>query len=463
MPNASIGGLVSGLDTASIINQLMQLEAQPQNRLKSRVATEQSTVSALQALNAKLAALTSKAGELSTASGWTAASAKSSIDAVTATAATTTPGSFGFTVNSLATSTHATYASAATATSAGQVAANTTFDVVRPDGTVAGSFDSGDGSLSAVASAINTANVGLSAALVRVGTDSAGTATYRLSVTSKDTGAVTEFSIAPQADHSATSAFLGGTAGYVAGSDAEILMDAETAPLTSASNTFKGLMPGVDVTLGPGTVAADHVTITVAPDSQALADKVKAMVDAVNAATADMDTLTNYNSVTKKSGLLGGDSTVRSLRDQLVSSITHGVNNTSLASVGIQVDRYGKLTFDADAFKAAYVADPTKTMELFVDGDGSGADEGVATTLETLGKNFSNSTDGVVTSMVKGHTSTIDGLDDAIDGWDVRLALKRTTLERQYGALEVALGKMQNQASWLAGQISGLPSWSSGS
>ena len=37
MANTSIGGLVSGLDTATIISQLMQLEAQPQTRLKTKV------------------------------------------------------------------------------------------------------------------------------------------------------------------------------------------------------------------------------------------------------------------------------------------------------------------------------------------------------------------------------------------------------------------------------------------
>ena len=43
MANASVSGLASGLDTATIIDQLMQLEAAPQTRLKSRVTTEKST------------------------------------------------------------------------------------------------------------------------------------------------------------------------------------------------------------------------------------------------------------------------------------------------------------------------------------------------------------------------------------------------------------------------------------
>ncbi len=48
-------------------------------------------------------------------------------------------------------------------------------------------------------------------------------------------------------------------------------------------------------------------------------------------------------------------------------------------------------------------------------------------------------------------------MNDDIADWDVRLEQRRTSLERQYGALEVALGKLQSQSSWLAGQISSLP------
>ena len=59
MANASIGGLVSGLDTATIISQLMQLEAQPRTQLQSRVSSNQRELSALQTFNSKLAAIAS--------------------------------------------------------------------------------------------------------------------------------------------------------------------------------------------------------------------------------------------------------------------------------------------------------------------------------------------------------------------------------------------------------------------
>jgi flagellar hook-associated protein 2 len=39
----------------------------------------------------------------------------------------------------------------------------------------------------------------------------------------------------------------------------------------------------------------------------------------------------------------------------------------------------------------------------------------------------------------------------------MRLELRRTTLTRQFTALETALSRMNSQSSWLAGQISSLP------
>ena len=61
MASASVSGLVSGLDTATIISQLMQVEAAPQTLLKTKLSSEQTTIANLQSLNAKFAALTTRA------------------------------------------------------------------------------------------------------------------------------------------------------------------------------------------------------------------------------------------------------------------------------------------------------------------------------------------------------------------------------------------------------------------
>lgn len=452
MANASIGGLISGLDTATIIKQLMQLEAQPQTRLKTRVAAEQSAVSALQGLNTTLAGVATKAGELAKATAWSPATATSSSEHVTAKAESgASTASLTFTVDRLAAASQASYTT--TATRGGSVApAATDFRIEYADGRAPVTVNTGTGSLQDVAAALNGTGTGLNAVMVRTGTDGAGEATYRLVVSSKETGAGTGFTVVDPSDPGNPAAFMGGVASAVAGQDASITVSGQPTPLTSASNTFEDLMPGLDVTLG--AQATGSVTVTVGRDTTALADKVGAIVEAVNAAVAEIGKLTATGGDGKKAGVLAANSTLRSVRDQLLTTFTGGVDGQSLAQAGIEVDRYGKLSFDRDAFTAAYTADPTATTDLFV---AHAADAGLATGLETAAKRFSNSVDGTVTSLVNGRNSEIRGLQDAITSWDVRLAARKTALERQYGALEVALGKLQSQSSWLAGQINSLP------
>ena len=62
---SSVDGLVSGLDTTTIISQLMSIEKQPQDALKQKQADANTMVSVYQALNTKFAALQSAAQTIS--------------------------------------------------------------------------------------------------------------------------------------------------------------------------------------------------------------------------------------------------------------------------------------------------------------------------------------------------------------------------------------------------------------
>jgi flagellar hook-associated protein 2 len=88
---------------------------------------------------------------------------------------------------------------------------------------------------------------------------------------------------------------------------------------------------------------------------------------------------------------------------------------------------------------------------------------GFAARLATMAGHASNSTDGTLTSSIMGRQSSVTSLQKQIDDWDVRLAARQDSLNKQYAALEVALGKLQDQSSWLSGQIASLSSSSSSS
>ncbi|GCD89531.1 flagellar filament capping protein FliD [Nocardioides sp. LS1] len=445
MATSSISGLASGLDTASIIDQLMQLEAVPQNRLKSQQTTQKSVVSALQSLNTDVSLLSSRAESLAKPSAWQTLKGTSSTSDVTVTAGSAAqPASFAVTVDRLALAHQLGFNDAAPLTGSAVVTGSsvhlTTHDGIVHD------LATGDGSLQSLVAAINgsTADTGVTATALRVADGS-----YRLLTQSTKTGATSDFTLT-NADGSA---LLGGAA-VRAGQDAQVSLGLGITA-TSSTNTFTELAPGISLTLSGDATPGRTSTITVAQDSSSVRATVKALVDQLNGVLGSIDSQSASATSTTAAGPLSGDPTVRSLRGALADTVFGG-DNTSMASLGIQTDRFGKLVFGGDAFDKAYAADPAGTAAKFTTSASASAN-GFAARVAAVAKSASDGTTGTITAAITGRKTTIDRLSDDIAAWDDRLALRRTSLQQTYTALETALSNLQSQGNWLAGQLAHLP------
>lgn len=353
----SIDGLVSGLDTTTIINQLMQVERQPQVIMKSRQDSMKAQLDAYASVSSKLDAVTSAATALQRSGGWALRTATTTNPAV-ATAGVTdgaAMGSLSFTVDQMAV--------AHGVASATDVAAGTS--VIASGGTITltiggtpSAIAVGGGTLSEVVDAVNAAGLGVRAATVNTGTG------YRLQLTSTGTGAASAFTVA------GLDPGVGGTVVTSQGTDARITVG--TGPgayaVTSSSNAFADLMPGATVSVS--ALSAAPVTVSVTADATSLADKVQKLADAVNGALSEIATRTAYDSKTNRSATLTGDSTISRLKQDLVRAVIDpvGTGTSSGASVGLSVDRYGKVTFDKAAFTAAFAADPSAVQGMFAQG-----------------------------------------------------------------------------------------------
>ncbi len=434
MATASVSGLSSGLDTATIIEQLMQLEAAPQTRLKTNLTSEQSKVSILQTINTKVAALATQAKDLSAGTAWNALTATSSSTAVTlATTSGTSAGTFSFTVDATAAAHKLTFATAAAGTDV-VVAPGTTVELT--SGGVTKTLETGDGTLDGLVKALNGSGTGVNASKVRLDDGS-----YRLVVSAAKTGAAASFTLT----NAGGTDLLGGAA-VTAGRDAAITLGADT--IHSATNTFTGVVPGVDLTVSTAALGTT-VEVNVARDSGKVKDSVKSLVDNVNALLTQIDSLTSYSSTSK--GAMAGDVTLRELRTSLLNSV-YPDDHSTMADVGVQTDRYGKLVFDQDKFNTAYAADPAAVAAKFT----SGTVDGFAARVTDVANRASDKYTGSITTSITGRNTAIDRLEDSIEDWDTRLELRRTTLTRQFTALETALSQMNSQSTWLAGQISSL-------
>jgi len=83
---------------------------------------------------------------------------------------------------------------------------------------------------------------------------------------------------------------------------------------------------------------------------------------------------------------------------------------------------------------------------------------GLAERLLDVAKSATDSATGSLVKLAEGRESTLKGIQERIDAWDLRLAKRKETLTRQFTAMETALSSLKNQSTWLAGQINSLPS-----
>ncbi len=184
MAGMSVDGLISGLDTTSLINQLIAAEAAPQTALKTKVSEAQAIVTAYQGINTRYAALRSAAETLADADTWTTPTATSSSASVKATSSgTASLGRLDFDVTSIAKS-H----SLATGTFADIDDLVPAWPVMLTGvkGGVAFAITASDNSVSGVIDAINSAtglngaSLGLTATLIQV-----SPGTYRMQITAR--------------------------------------------------------------------------------------------------------------------------------------------------------------------------------------------------------------------------------------------------------------------------------------
>lgn len=447
MATSSISGLSSGIDSAGLIDQLMRLEAIPQDRLKTQQSTEKAILTALRALNTDTSLLASKAETLAKAETWQSMKATSSNPLVTvASTGSALPTKLNISVVRPAVAHQQTFATATALNAPVLTSPDGTFSL-----TVGGTTHNltSDGTLTGVVTAINGAKAGVTATPVRT-----GDGTYRLQITADEVGSASTFNLTN------LDTTVLGAATVRTGIGAQI--DVGGILAESSTNVFTDLVPGVTVTLADGVMAgADptKATITVAQDTGTVKSSLSALVDQVNKLLTTIDTQTAGKTSTTSAGILAGDATSRSLRTALLNTV-FGSGNTSMSSLGIQTDRYGKLVFDGAAFDKAYAADPAGVAAKFTTG-ATTAEDGWAARVAAVAKSASASRTGTIATAIEGRNTNIDRLTKSIEDWDDRLELRRTSLERTYTALETALNGLQSQGNWLAGQIASLPTYSS--
>ncbi|MDQ4213190.1 flagellar filament capping protein FliD [Microbacterium sp. ASV81] len=443
-----IDGLVSGLKTADLIDSLMKVQAIPQSQLTAKITDRNTVIGNLQSLNTSLQSLFDKATTASAATSLAAFTPSSSAASVTVTASEKASAfSTSIVVDAVARA-HSVVTAAGGATSWGG-----TFTLVAADGTQKEITPLGS-SAEDLAKAVNASKSGVTATVVPAGTAADGTPLSRIQLTADKTGAANRFTLdrGSAADVAAGTAVdlstEAGAAVIAQGADASIRLFAGTAAqqtLTSASNTIT-VANGIDVTVSQ--VSADPVTITVATDAKTRTASAQAFVTGIAGLLTRIDngstaTIGKPGEATTL-GVFTGDSTVRALRGDLADAVQAPVDGISPSTIGISITEKGVLQFDGDKFAKALADDPEAVQSMF---------SRIAGRVQDTTSRYSDKYDGMLTQRITGQQAEVQGLQDQVKSWDIRLDQRRANLERTYSQLEVKLSALQSQSSWLGSQL----------
>lgn len=438
-----------------MINALMAVEAQPQDQLKAKAAADQTMITALQGLNTRVIQLNGLASATAKPGATNLFTATTNSSSVTATATTSAaPGSIDVTVSQLA------------STKVGVTAAMTTWPTDTSGNPAHLTLVDNTGkqteitpastSLDDVVTAINAAGGGATAVKVP-----AGNGTYRLQLTSSTSGAAGDFqayqgTAADVTAGTATDLFSQPTAAIVKpAQDATAVLYAGTAAqqtITSSTNTFSNVLPGVSITAtAAGTTP---VTVTVASDtagiSKQAADLVKSVNDAlgfISDSSAVTTTSTASGASAATGGIFTGNSSIRGISDAITEAVVAPINGKSPSEYGIVIEKDGTFTFDKDKFAASMAADPAGTQNAL---------SAISSRIADATKTITDSVSGTVPQLIKGQQSEVSDLNNQISDWDTRLSDRRDTLKAQYASMEVLLGGFKAQSAWLSGQLAGL-------
>ncbi|ARC55693.1 Flagellar hook-associated protein 2 [Frondihabitans sp. 762G35] len=454
----AVDGLVSGLDTTSLINSLMTAESQPQTLLKAKVTDTQSTITALQGLNSQVAALATLATTTKSPTALSLFSTTSSSTNVTATASTAaTPGTLDIVVGAVAQA------------KVGVSAAMTAWPDSPPKITIVGAagtaveISPASSSIDDVVSAVNSSAAGVKAVKVASGKDASGAVQYRLQFTSNTSGAAGSFEIyrGTGADVTAGTAtnVLGdpGAAVVKQAQDARVTLWAGTSAeqtITSATNTFADLLPGVSVTVNKAST--DPIQLSVARDQTASSAVAGALVTSLNnifsliqTKSATTTSTDSTGKATVSGGPFTGDSTVRGVNQALITAASMPVNGRSPSEIGISINRDGSFDYDAAKFQTALATDPVGTQTLLT---------ALASRVADAATQSSDKYSGQITSVINGQKSLVTSLSAQVSEWDLRLTDRRASLEKIYSNLEVQLSTLKAQQSSLSGSLSSLSS-----
>ena len=308
------------------------------------------------------------------------------------------------------------------------------------------SISSGSANPVGIVSAINEANLGLTAELLQTGASSG----YKIQIIG-ETGSEEAFSItSPPSDLSFSSTKTA--------ADAVLTVDGVT--FTRSSNTFTDVISGANISLHSAT--SGSATVSLNNDNSVAKAAIESFVDQVNASMGDFKTLIDSS----KDGALSSNSVFRQIFRDLMAiftneSSTPGTSITRLTDIGLSFSREGTLEIDESTLDSMLSSNFTEIRKIFsADTDNQtrlgDASRGIAGDLAKMISDVTGSS-----GYFSLRTSTIEDKSNEyatdLEELEERLLRIEARYTKQFSAMQQVVNEMNSLRDSLTSTFENLP------
>ncbi|HJU19444.1 MAG TPA: flagellar filament capping protein FliD [Stellaceae bacterium] len=346
---AASAGILSSSQITSLIQQASAAYQAPANALQAQEKPIEAQVSALDKVESALSGLQSAISGLADIGSLTQRSVTASPSGAVSASVTNAAAPATYTLSGIHLAQAQSLISSGYASASASIGTGSLTIQVGSGSATTVTIASGEDSLSGIAAAIDQANAGVTATVLFDGTS------YHLVVAGTATGVANAFTVSGS----------GGLAGlsYAPGSSgltrtavaANAAFSLNGVAIGSGSNTVKGVVPGLTLTLA----ASGSATVTVSQSVDALDKAANALVSALNTVLSTINQYASYSPVSGGGPLLG-DVGLDVVRTALLGAITNPASGVSpnapygsLSAIGFGVTSSGTVTLDDAAFQSA--------------------------------------------------------------------------------------------------------------
>ena len=279
-----------------------------------------------------------------------------------------------------------------------------------------------------------------------------GTGAYSLVISSKSTGASEALTITDDTGLMNADLF-DPAAGYLKvqnAIDSEFKYNGVT--ITRSTNEISDLIIGVEITLKE---EGDLSTVDIQQDTGPIVDEVQLFVDSYNTLMTNLTDMTAKDEQTGAEGIFNGSSFVKSISRELNRAITSLVDTDSLLNYGIDIDRYGTMSFNSTTLEENLASD-SDSVKLFFTGGTNASGNEVTGIFESINEKINSYTGygELLSNFADELKSDGDTLSDSYAKAKASLETRYEIMTKRFIAYDGIISKLNSQFSSMQMMIS---------